>query len=110
MQDATDLNLGYGREGFRGCEGELLRLTGASREVRSLVFDPRILRARQPRIATRVQRGRGPHWIFNKRVVHDAKDGAFLIDQTKGDAAKWKAVHKVRSAVCDAYIHIHGER
>lgn len=57
QEDWTDLGLGKGGEGLRGCEGELLRLTCTSREIRSLTFDPCILQARQPLvvIATRME-------------------------------------------------------
>ena len=79
-----------------------MRLTGASREVRSLAFDPRILRARQRLIVTRIEHGEGSHQILNKRVVYNAEDWAFFVDQTEGDAAEREAVHEIRSAVCDA--------
>ena len=43
-RDSTNLSLAQGRKGLWGCERELLGLSAPSGEVRSLAFDPRVLR------------------------------------------------------------------
>lgn len=83
-----------------------MRLAVTSCEIRSLAFDRCVLRERSNHDESGTRRG--SHQILDKRIVHDAEDRAFLVDQTEGDAAEWKAVHEVRGAICDARVHASG--
>lgn len=80
-------------------------MTGAAAgEVRSLAFDPRVLRKSSTPDHDEI--GSRSDQILDKRVVHHTEDRSFFVDQTEGDGTERKTMHEIRGPICDLWVHV----